>query len=107
MKTAATPRGAAVFPRALAQARRIAKGLETLDNPAAHAPDIALLGTLDLFHDEDVEYARRLSEAGVPTELHVIEGAYHGFDASEPTAPVSVDFVKRQVDALRRMLAAR
>lgn len=64
------------------------------------------VGTLDLFHAEDVEYARRLTEAGVPTELHVIPGAYHGFDASEPTAPVSRDFVQRQVDALRRMLSA-
>ncbi len=63
------------------------------------------VGTLDLFHDEDVEYARRLTDAGVPIELHVIEGAYHGFDASEPTAAVSVDFVQRQVEALRRMLA--
>ncbi|MEN9619924.1 MAG: hypothetical protein RL499_117 [Actinomycetota bacterium] len=63
------------------------------------------VGTLDLFHAEDVEYARRLTEAGVPTDLHVIEGAYHGFDASEPTAAVSIDFIQRQVDALRRMLA--
>ncbi len=68
------------------------------------APAWIGVGTLDLFHAEDVEYARRLTEAGVPTELHVIEGAYHGFDASEPTAAVSVDFVQRQVDALRRML---
>ena len=64
------------------------------------------VGTLDLFHDEDVEYARRLTEAGVPTDLHVIQGAYHGFDASEPTAAVSRDFVQRQVDALRGMLGA-
>jgi acetyl esterase/lipase len=71
------------------------------------APAWIGVGTLDLFHNEDVEYARRLTEAGVPTELHVIEGAYHGFDASEPTAAVSVDFVQRQVDALRGMLAAR
>ncbi|MDX2025257.1 alpha/beta hydrolase [Microcella sp.] len=71
------------------------------------APAWIGVGTLDLFHNEDVEYARRLTEAGVPTELHVIEGAYHGFDASEPTAAVAVDFVQRQVDALRGMLAAR
>jgi acetyl esterase/lipase len=39
------------------------------------------VGTLDLFHDEDVDYARRLEEAGVPCELHVVPGAFHGFDA--------------------------
>ena len=71
------------------------------------APAWIGVGTLDLFHAEDVHYARRLSEAGVPTELYVIEGAYHGFDASEPTAAVSVDFVQRQVEALRGMIAPR
>ena len=63
------------------------------------------VGTLDLFHDEDVEYARRLSAAGVACELHVVPGAYHGFDQSEPKAAVSRDFAQRQVDALRRMLS--
>ena len=32
------------------------------------------VGTLDIFHDEDVEYARRLNEAGVPCELVVVPG---------------------------------
>ena len=26
-----------------------------------------------------MEYARRLIRAGVPTELHIIPGAFHGF----------------------------
>jgi len=65
------------------------------------------VGTLDLFHNEDIEYARRLTEAGVPTDLHVVPGGYHAFDASEPTAAVSVDFVQRQLDALRAMLGAK
>lgn len=68
------------------------------------APAWIGVGTLDLFHDEDVEYARRLTAAGVPCELHVITGAYHDFDAAEPKALVSRDFVARQVAALRRML---
>ncbi len=37
------------------------------------------VGDLDLFLEEDLEYARRLMRAGVPTELHVYPGAYHGF----------------------------
>jgi acetyl esterase/lipase len=57
------------------------------------------VGTLDLFHDEDVEYARRLREAGVPCELEVVEGAFHGFDMG--SAPVVQDFHRSQVDALR------
>ncbi|GCE31263.1 esterase [Dictyobacter alpinus] len=37
------------------------------------------VGALDLFLEEDLEYARRLLRAGVPTEFHVYPGAYHGF----------------------------
>lgn len=37
-------------------------------------------GDLDIFRAEDVEYARRLAAAGVPTELHVHPGCPHGFD---------------------------
>lgn len=65
------------------------------------------VGTLDLFHDEDVEYARRLTAAGVQCELHIVPGAYHGFDQSEPKAAVSRDFLRRQLEALRRMLGVR
>ena len=32
------------------------------------------VGDLDLFRDEDVEYAQRLAAAGVPCELHVYPG---------------------------------
>ncbi|GLV54419.1 hypothetical protein KDH_12660 [Dictyobacter sp. S3.2.2.5] len=34
----------------------------------------------DLLSDEDIEYATRLMQAGVPTELHTYPGAFHGFD---------------------------
>jgi acetyl esterase/lipase len=40
------------------------------------------VGALDLFLDEDMDYALRLTRAGVPTELHIYPGAYHGFDMS-------------------------
>ncbi|HXV01563.1 MAG TPA: alpha/beta hydrolase [Caulobacteraceae bacterium] len=43
-------------------------------------PTFISTGALDLFVDEDVDYARRLMRAGVPTELHVYPGAFHGFD---------------------------
>ncbi|KAI0187478.1 lipase [Xylaria flabelliformis] len=38
------------------------------------------VGGLDLFVDEDIEFARRLIAAGVPVELHVYPGVPHGFD---------------------------
>ncbi|MDQ1066521.1 alpha/beta hydrolase [Streptomyces canus] len=62
------------------------------------------VGTLDLFHDEDVEYARRLDDSGVPCELHVVPGAFHGFDAVFPDVEVSQDFWRQQVKALAREL---
>jgi len=64
------------------------------------------VGTLDLFFDEDVAYAGRLRAAGVPTELVVVEGAYHGFDATQQDAPVSIRFWDDQIAAIRARLAA-
>ena len=42
-------------------------------------PAFVAVGALDLFLDEDLAYAQRLIRAGVPTELHVIPAAFHGF----------------------------
>ena len=42
-------------------------------------PAYIAVGALDLFVDENIDYAKRLIRAGVPTELHVYPGAYHGF----------------------------
>jgi acetyl esterase/lipase len=63
------------------------------------------VGTHDLFHDEDVDYACRLRAAGVPTTLEVVPGAFHGFDAVLPGAPVSRAFFASQVAALREAFA--
>ena len=60
-------------------------------------------GALDLFLEEDMEYARRLVRAGVPTELHVYPGAYHGFNISTE-ARVSRDFARDYLAALGRGL---
>jgi acetyl esterase/lipase len=61
------------------------------------------VGTLDLFYDENVDYANRLRAAGVPCTLDVVEGAFHGFDAVG-RATVGREFIQRQVDALRAAL---
>jgi acetyl esterase/lipase len=58
------------------------------------------VGTLDLFHDEDVAYADRLNAAGVPCALNLVEGAFHGFDLIRPKAGVSQAFRSAQVAAL-------
>jgi len=62
------------------------------------------VGTLDLFYEEDLEYARRLTEAGVPCELYIVPGAFHGFDAVFRKADVSREFWAEQARALRAAL---
>jgi acetyl esterase/lipase len=64
------------------------------------APAWIGVGTLDLFYDEDVEYARRLRGAGVACELHVVPGAFHGFDEIFRRAAVSRDFRSERVRVL-------
>jgi acetyl esterase/lipase len=65
------------------------------------------VGTLDLFHDEDLEYAERLNQAGVPCTTDVVPGAFHGFDGVVPNAAVSKSFFASQCEALRAAFAAR
>jgi triacylglycerol lipase len=43
-------------------------------------PTYVSCGALDLFADENMQYARRLVAAGVPTELHIYPGAFHGYE---------------------------
>lgn len=61
------------------------------------------VGALDLFLEEDLEYARRLMRAGVPTELHVYPGAYHGF-RMVADAQVTQTAQRDQFTALKRAL---
>ncbi|MEV0545103.1 alpha/beta hydrolase [Nocardia salmonicida] len=58
------------------------------------------VGTRDLFHDENLAYARRLEQAGVDCTLHVTPGGYHAFDMIEPKAAVSQAFRRSQLEAL-------
>jgi acetyl esterase/lipase len=59
-------------------------------------------GDLDIFRDEDLTYARRLSDAGVPTELHLHPGCPHAFEALASRADVSRRAIN---DRLRRLRA--
>lgn len=62
------------------------------------------VGTNDLFHQEDLAYAERLTSAGVPCDVEVVPGAFHGFDGVVPKARVSQGFFANQVTWLRRHL---
>ena len=67
-------------------------------------PTFIAVGALDLFMAEDVDYARRLIEAGIPTELHIIPGGFHGF-YFKTGAKVADLFVRLSTDALRRFVS--
>jgi len=87
--------GADVSPYAAA-----ARATDLTNLPPAYIP----VGALDLFVDENIEYAQRLIQAGVPTELHVYPGAFHGFDLFAPSAAVSKQFKADRDNALKRAL---
>ena len=61
-----------------------------------------LAGKPFLFVDEDIDFARRLVDATVATELQVVPGAFHGFDVIAPQAAVVRQFRHAQFAALAR-----
>jgi acetyl esterase/lipase len=67
-------------------------------------PTFIDVGTVDLFRDEDIEFAMRLMQAGVPTELHVNPGAYHASETFAVEAPLSQRIWARRIAALREAL---
>jgi acetyl esterase/lipase len=64
------------------------------------------VGTLDLFYDEDLEYARRLRIAGIECDLEIVNGAFHGFDSVRPNATITAAFRAAQLRALARHIGA-
>jgi len=62
------------------------------------------VGSLDLFFDEDVDFANRLRQAGVDCRLHIVDGAFHGFDRVAAKKPVAQQFLATQIDALATAL---
>lgn len=79
-----------------------------LRDMAGLPPAFIGVGGLDLFLDEDVDYARRLSDAGVATQLLVVPGAFHAFDGlglAVPNPRLAPWFNAAKKDALRRALA--
>ena len=74
------------------------------ENLSGLAPTWIGVGTLDMFYDENIAYAERLRDAGVAVSEELVPGAYHGFPALTPEAPVSVKFHDSQVAFLQSRL---
>ena len=91
------PAGSEVVPKYAVPSRR--------EDLSGLPPAWIGVGTLDLFHDEDVEYARRLEESGVKVDLKVTEGAFHASEMLFPKESRSVNFTLAQESALRDAIA--
>lgn len=66
-------------------------------------PAFIYVGGLDLFVNEDLDYASRLIEAGITTELHLVPGLYHVFDMANPEAQQSKDMWNKVYKAAAQM----
>ena len=62
------------------------------------------VGDLDLFHAEDLKYAERLRAAGVPCQLQIVAGMYHGADGLFRTSSAMNAFRAARRDALSTAL---
>ncbi|WP_084589864.1 alpha/beta hydrolase [Chelonobacter oris] len=62
-----------------------------------------LVGDLDLFVNEDIDYANRLIAAGVQTELHVLPRLYHAFEHLDPTTAQSAEYKRLRDNAVNAM----
>ncbi|MDE2569498.1 MAG: alpha/beta hydrolase fold domain-containing protein, partial [Sphingomonadales bacterium] len=76
---------------------------------AANAADLSglppayiMIGALDLFVDECLTYTARLIGAGVPAELIVYPGCFHGFRMAQAAAVTQ----RAEVDSLRALQTA-
>jgi acetyl esterase/lipase len=65
------------------------------------------VGELDPFRDEDIAYASRLLQAGVPCELHVTPGVFHASESSVLGAASSRRIRGYRNDVMQRLLGAR
>ena len=63
------------------------------------------VGTADLFHHEDVDYANRLRAAGVLTQLEVVAGAFHGFDVAGAHTAIARRFTESRLTAMCEFIA--
>lgn len=91
-----------------------ARGGPDVDSYAAAAREANLeglppayveVGSSEIFRDEDLQYACRLAEAGVPVEVHSWMGGFHGFEIVAPDADLSRICLRTRESFLERALA--
>jgi acetyl esterase len=68
-------------------------------------PSYVAVCEFDPLRDEGIAYAQRLVQAGVPVELHLYPGTFHG-SSRIATAAVSQRMSRDSLEALHRLLRA-
>lgn len=91
----AAPGAAEIPPYAAAARRKELRGFP---------PTWIGVGTADLFHAEDAEYAQRMRHAGVDVTYEEVRGAFHGFDVVAPWSSVARSFAASKLRFLRAHL---
>ncbi len=67
-------------------------------------PALVTVGTMDLFRDENINYAQRLMAARIPTDLQVFAGMYHGAEMLVPEAAASRQMRLDYLTTLKRAI---
>ncbi len=67
-------------------------------------PALVTVGAMDLFRDENIDYAQRLMAAGVPTDLQVFAGMFHGAEMLVPEAAASKQMRLGYLTSLKRAI---
>ena len=65
------------------------------------------VGDIDLFFDEDVDYAERLIAAGVLLTVEVVPGARHGFDRLGASTETASAYLRLAREWVGQAIAAR
>ncbi|MEO1078557.1 MAG: alpha/beta hydrolase [Pseudomonadota bacterium] len=89
--------GASALPPYAAPARR--------ESLAGLAPSWIGMCTLDLFYEENEDYARRLHAEGVPCEICRVDGVPHAFEVIQPQASIAEAFQQSALAFLKKALS--
>ena len=68
-------------------------------------PAYVAIGQYDTFRDEDIVYAQRLLQAGVPTDLHVYPRTIHGCEMIAPSSAVCRRWIAHRDALLKDVLS--
>jgi acetyl esterase/lipase len=76
-----------------------------IDNFEKLPPAMLLVGGVDLFVTENIEYAKCLNMAGVATEFHLFPGGVHGFETMAPDARITKLFNEALLGRLKELFS--